>query len=220
MEETTQSPALDMMVSEFQTLCIDSLQILNKALQLNNENPDQFSDRMKDLLVESIIINLFGKWERFLEEVFIAYMLGETSSRGGSITRYVYPQDRDHAYRMIQNVNLYPDWSDVDKIIINANNFFKDGGPFSIFQTMKSEINALKRIRNAIAHTSLKARADFENLIQGKIGYKPDGITPAKFLIDYKTGHSRRSPTYGEHYINYLHDIAKLLLIHQQILEL
>ena len=37
--------------------------------------------------------------------------------------------------------------------------------------TLKGDINAVKKIRNAIAHTSRKAREDFENLVRGKVGH-------------------------------------------------
>ena len=52
-------------------------------------------------------------------------MLGGCSLNGDIVNKYVNPIDRDHAYRMIQNVNLYPDWSDIDKVLKNANDFFR-----------------------------------------------------------------------------------------------
>lgn len=74
---------------------------------------------MRNMMVEYVVMQLFSKWEKFLEEVFIEYMLGGCSLNGDIVNKYVNPIDRDHAYRMIQNVNLYPDWSDMQKIIQN-----------------------------------------------------------------------------------------------------
>ena len=121
-------------------------------------------------------------------------------------------QDRNHAYKMIQNVNLYPDWSDVEKVLTNARNFFENGGSFEILKTVKAELTSFKKVRNSIAHISIRSKRDFENLVQGKVGYLPDGITPAKFLIEFKTGRERNAPTYCEHYIAYLKDTAKMLV--------
>lgn len=94
----------------------------------------------------------------------------------------------------------------------NANDFFEACGPFEILKTLKSEITSLKKIRNAIAHSSSRAKGEFEKLVQGKIGYLPDKIIPATFLIDYKVGRRRDSDTYCEHYIRYLKDTAEVLV--------
>ena len=107
------------------------------------------------------------QWERFLENIFIEYMLGAKSEKGGA---------------------------------------------FEILKTMKAELTSLKKVRNSIAHISLRAKKDFENLVQGKIGYLPDDITPSKFLIEYKVEKKKSSPTYCEHYILYLKNLAKMIV--------
>lgn len=203
---------LDKLLLEFEVECDNNLNVYFTSLQLYNEHSDLFSETMRNMMVEYTVLKLFGKWEKFLEDIFIEYMLGGHSQRGDSVNRYVNPIDKEHAYRIIQNVNLYPDWSDVEKILTNARNFFEDGGAFEILKTIKSEITSLKKVRNAIAHTSTRAQKDFENLVQGKVGYLPEGILPAKFLIEFKTGRQRNAPTYCEHYISYLRNTAKILV--------
>ncbi len=203
---------LDCILEKFQKECDDSLNIYFQSLRLYNEHSDLFSETMRNMMVEYVVMQLFSKWEKFLEEVFIEYMLGGCSLNGDIVNKYVNPIDRDHAYRMIQNVNLYPDWSDIDKVLKNANDFFEACGPFEILKTLKSEITSLKKIRNAIAHSSSRAKGEFEKLVQGKIGYLPDKIIPATFLIDYKVGRRRDSDTYCEHYIRYLKDTAEVLV--------
>lgn len=203
---------LDGFLNEFEKDCDDCLSVYFNSLQLYNQQPEAFSEEMRNMLIEYIILKMFGKWERFLEKIFIEYMLGEKSQNGKAVNRYVTPYDGEHAYRMIQSVNIYPDWSDIEKVLINARNFFQDGGSFGILETMKSEITSLRKIRNAIAHTSIRAQKDFEKLVQGKVGYLPENITPAKFLIDYKAGRRRNDPTYCEYYILYLKSVAKILV--------
>lgn len=209
--ETTTHIELNQLLVDFQEECDKSINIYYNAQKLYNEQAAGFSEDMRNMLVEYIIVQLFSKWERFLENIFIAYMLGEKSINDSNVKRYVSPVDREHAYKLIQSVNQYPEWSDVEKILINARNFFENGGPFEILKTMKAELNALKKIRNSIAHISYRARKDFENLVQGKVGYLPSGITPAKFLIDHKVGKKRSDPTYCEHYIEYLKDTAAII---------
>lgn len=211
MEEAT-FISLDNLLASFQNDCDRCIHIYYELLKLYNEPIPSFSEDLRNMLVEHNIVQLFSKWERFLENIFIAYMLGNKSSNGDSPLRYVFPINEDHAYRLVQNVNQYPDWSDTDKILVNARNFFEGGGPFEILKTMKAELAAIKKIRNSIAHISHRARKDFENLIQGKIGYLPSGVTPARFLIEYKVGKKRNDPTYYEYYIEYLKDTASILV--------
>ena len=215
MTETVEY-SLDILLEDFESECDNNLNIYFNALKLYNDHPDMFPEMMRDMVVEYVVLKLFGKWEEFLEEIFIEYMLGSRSEYGDPTHRYVNPVDKAHAYRMIQNVNLYPDWSDVEKILINARNFFENGGAFEVLKTIKADITSLKKVRNAIAHTSSRAKKDFENLVQGKIGYLPEGITPARFLIEFKVRRQRNAPTYCEYYISYLKDTAKILVQYHQ----
>lgn len=203
---------IDALFDRFQQDCSDYLDVYYKALALHNEQPEVFSEKMRDMLIEHIFVQMFSKWEKYLESIFIEYMLGESSLCNGSFVRYANPVDREHAYSMIQNVNQYPDWADIEKVLKNARNFFENGGPFEILATLKGDIVAIRKLRNSIAHLSVKARLEFENLVRGKVGFLPDGITPAKFLVEYKVGRKKADPTYCEYYIRYLNDTAKLLI--------
>ena len=208
--------SLDILLEGFESECDNNLNIYFDALKLYNDHSDMFSEMMRDMVVEYVVLRLFGKWEKFIEDIFIEYMLGGRSEYGDAAHRYVNPVDKAHAYRMVRNVNLYPDWSDVEKILINACNFFENGGAFEVLKTIKTDITSLKKVRNAIAHTSCRAKKEFENLVQGKIGYLPEGITPAGFLIEFKVSRQRNAPTYCEYYISYLKDIARMLVQYHQ----
>lgn len=199
------------LLQEFEEKCDENLTIYVRALSLFNEHSDLFQENMRNMLVEYGILKLFGQWERFLEKLFIDYMLGEKNTSEYLPTRYINPINEEHAYRMVQNVNRYPDWTDIEKICINAQNFFENSGPFQILTTMKSTLNEFKKIRNAIAHTSKSAKRDFENLVRGKVGYSPEDMSPAKFLIEYKAGRRREDPTYYEYYLEHIRNTAKML---------
>lgn len=204
---------LDDHLNDFRTKCDWALQVYFDAVSLFNENKvNGFTADMKYMIIENIILNICSSWEKFLEDVFIAYMQGNQSENGSSVTAYVAPVNDEHAYNLIKNVTTYPDWTDLNKIKINAENFFENGGPFKLLDTLRGDINAIKKIRNAIAHTSKRAREDFENLVRGKIGHLPMDITPAKFVSEYKTGNRRADPTYFEYYINFLKDSASMLV--------
>ena len=70
---------LDCILEKFQKECDDSLNIYFQSLRLYNEHSDLFSETMRNMMVEYVVMQLFSKREKFLEEVFIEYMLGVCS---------------------------------------------------------------------------------------------------------------------------------------------
>lgn len=204
---------LDTHLTSFTAKCDWASQVYFDAVSLYNENKlDGFSADMKNMIIENIIMTVSSAWERFLEDIFVAYMQGNKSDNGCAVVTYVTPNDDEHAYNLIKNVTVFPDWTDIRKILTNAENFFENGGPFSILRTLNADLNAVKKIRNAIAHASKKARTDFENLVRTKVGHLPNDITPAKFLSEYKIGNRRTDPTYFEYYIDFLKNSATMLV--------
>lgn len=207
---------LDTHLANFKAKCDWALQVYFDSVALYNQNQvNGFTADMKYMIIENLILNVWCSWEKFLEDIFVAYMRGNQSDNGSAITVYASPINDEHAYNLIKNITTYPDWTDISKIMINADNFFENGGPFKLLHTLKGNINAVKKIRNAIAHTSKRAREDFENLVRGKVGHLPSNITPAKFVSDYKTGNRRVDPTFFEYYVNFLKDSASLLVEYQ-----
>jgi len=207
------STILDDKLKDFKLTCNSILEQYFASLILYNENEvSGFSSDMKNQIVESLFLKASGYWEGFIEDIFISYMMNNKSEAGDSIVVYVHPRDRTHAYNMVKGVLNYPDWTDISKILIYAGIFFEKSGPFSLLNTLKSELNQIKTIRNAVAHSSKKAKQDFEKLVRGLIGHLPDDITPSIFLSEYKRGKKKTSPTYFEHYISFLMDSASMLV--------
>ena len=204
---------LDEELADFMSACNSILGQFFSVLSLYNEKSiDGFSSDIMNLVVESLFLKACGYWESFIEKIFIYYMLGNKSEKGDSIKLYVSPRDYTHAYNLIKNVSIYPDWTDTAKILINAENFFENGGPFCLLKTLKGQLSHIKTIRNAIAHTSLKATQDFDDLVRGLIGHLPDNINPSIFLSEYKNGKKKTSPTYFEYYLRFLTDSAIMLV--------
>lgn len=211
MEEENAN-VLDSYLTDFCRSCDDGLNAINRAIQLTASEPEKFTEELRDMVVGYVILNIFSLWEKFIEDIFIAYMLGKASSMGNPCERYVFPVDEVHAYQMIKGINQYPEWSNVDTIQVYANNFLKDGKPFSKLLEMQDALKSLKKIRNALAHSSKDAKRKFENLVQGKLGRLPDGITPVRFLIEHRTGRTRNSSYYYEYYIDFLKETAGYLV--------
>jgi hypothetical protein len=60
---------LDCILEKFQKECDDSLNIYFQSLRLYNEHSDLFSETMRNMMVEYVVMQLFSKWEKFLEEL-------------------------------------------------------------------------------------------------------------------------------------------------------
>ncbi len=174
--------------------------------------PEDYSEKMHHIFAEHILLTAYRNWELFIENIFISYMLGDFSKMGNPVKRFVYPNDEEHAYKMIKSVRLYPEWSNIEDILTYAENFFENSGSFIYLKTMKGELNSMKKIRNAIAHNSLRAKQEFENLVQGKVGFLPSKITPAEFLTNYRIGKKKTDMLYIEYYIDYLKNAAEMLV--------
>lgn len=118
---------LDDHLTNFRSKCDWALQVYFDTVSLFNENQvNGFTADMKYMIIENIILTVYSSWEKFLEDTFISYMQGNISENGTAITVYVSPTSDDHAYNLIKNVTTYPDWTDVNKIMINAGNFFEN----------------------------------------------------------------------------------------------
>ena len=203
---------IDEILFSYQKENDELLELFYSSCAMKERFPEAYSEKMHYIFVEHILLTAYRNWEFFIEKVFIRYMLGDFSKKGKPVQRFVYPKDENHAYEMIKNVRLYPDWSDIDIILTYAENFFEDGGAFIYLRTMKGELYSIKKIRNAIAHNSLKAKREFENLVQGKIGFLPNNITPADFLANHKIGKKKTDMLYIEYYIDFLKNAAEMLV--------
>ena len=202
-------------LAEFSSVCIKAQDIFDQARRLYNM--DDFEGHitimMRDMLIEYSLLKTYSAWEKYLERTFILLMMGCRNPNGTPLNSYVRPKDEEHAYKLIVSTNQYPDWGDIDKIIKISSNFFEDGRPYAVLATMRRELNALKRIRNCMAHHSQKAKEDFENLVRGNIGYVPDNLTVVDFLI-MNVPNMRPAVTFFQYYIEYLISIANLLVQH------
>lgn len=199
---------LDESFQKFHQICEQNIDSVQKALKLHAEQPEAFSTDLRNMIIDYSILNTYSSWEKFLEDIFIFYMLGMCSHSGNHNVRYVNPLNCEHAYKMIQSTSSYPDWSRID---IYAKNFFENGKPFNKLSEMQENLNGLRKVRNAIAHSSKDAGIKFQKLVQGKLGSFPSGMTPADFLVA-KVGKKKSDPCYYEYYIRFLEDAAEYLV--------
>jgi hypothetical protein len=150
--------------------------------QISMPNVNPFSQQHKDLITQVAFFQTFLNWERFLEESFIAYLLGECPPNGIPPICWANPPDRTTAEKMVAD-GRHTDWTAVDAVVNRAVRFFDAGKPYSDALTPKRSIlDEIKTIRNTIAHSSQTSREKFEKLVRRELGSLPSGLTVGGYL--------------------------------------
>jgi len=149
----------------------------------SNRNVHSLSRRHFEYIVELSYIKVFLAWERFLEEAFILFLLGERYHQKVKNIRYVLPRNRKHAIEFVLEGKDFVDWATPEEIRRRAKLFFRDGRPFDKpISSITHQLRNMKTIRNAISHTSALSRDKFKSLVRGKISFYPRSLTVGGFL--------------------------------------
>jgi len=127
----------------------------------------------------------FVAWERFLEEAFLSYVMGQRPISGRSPHRYYQPPNLPSAWKflgMLTGRRPYLDWTEAAHIVERARAVFRGGGCFPKLQAQNLVLQDMKKVRNAISHDSDDARARFEELVRRELTTLPPRCTPGSFL--------------------------------------
>jgi hypothetical protein len=179
--------AIDELYNEFINKCINYETNVINAHFLYTEQVQKdtiiFDRILLNLLVEYAFFRLFLSWEYYLEQTFISYSLGYEGLNGKKLVTYVSPRDYDHAYSLVQGTAQYPDWTNADKVLKLAGDFFENGGRYPELNSQRTTLHDIKIIRNALAHMSQNARDKFESLVRNHHGHFPLGTEPSDLLL-------------------------------------
>ena len=160
-------------------------------------------------VVELSYMKGYLAWERFVEESFVLFLLGQTARVRSKPTRFVFPQNRKHAVELILQGQEFIDWTSAEDIKQRAYLFFKSGRPFAKpISAITHQLRNMKTIRNAIAHGSGQSREKFKGLVRGKLAYYPTSLTVGGFL--YRPVPQTSPPQmFFDYYFDSLLDAAK-----------
>ncbi len=141
--------------------------------------------RLEAVLHEAAFLRAFVAWERFLEETFLSYLMGQKSISGRSLHRYYQPPNASSAWNLLAMMSgrrPYLDWTEATEVAKRAKVVFRNGGWFVRLTAQNSILQDMKKLRNAISHDSDDARAKFEGLVRRELRTLPSGCTPGSFL--------------------------------------
>lgn len=170
---------------------------------------DKASRLAKELIINNAFMNVVTGWEKFLEQSAIAYSLGTVSIKGHLPICYISPNDEEHANELIKGAVQYFDWSNKEQIIKMAERIFENGEPYkSVIAGINSHLISIKKLRNNIAHNSIKSNDEFNTLVRNELSPSEVGISTAQFLLSSKSGSSAFWEIYFTHLTNGATQIA------------
>jgi hypothetical protein len=167
-----------------------------------NTRKSTFNQRHKSVIAELSFFKIYLAWERFLEEIFIMYMMKKSKSIRSKFFSFVQPNNKECAKRLLFEGDEYAEWK-YGNTVSRAERFFKNGFPFKdILNRISTDLNDIQVIRNGIAHNSDKAKNQFSLLVRTKMTFLPTkNFSPGDFLL---STNNKFNKTYLETYSNKL----------------
>jgi len=157
---------------------------ISKAFTQDLSNNYILAEQERSFVVDSAFLRIFISWETFLENAFVNYLIGESSTSGRSPIKYVSPQDAKHAYDMLIGTQHYVDWSNPEIIRRLSKLYFDKGDPiYQVLSSIQSSLFDLKTIRNAAAHLSLTTSHQLDSLASRILNKPCTSITVSNFIL-------------------------------------
>lgn len=148
-------------------------------------------------LSEGLFISALTYWEAFCKDAMTTDLATQTAGiLRSDATKF---RTKNAPFRLADRILNHPDhpakfveWSSFEVLASRANEFLGAGHRFALPQATVQDLNRLKKIRNAIAHKSDKAWADFSKMIRGApfnlTGLQCRGVTPGRFMYSHQWG--------------------------------
>lgn len=157
---------------------------ISLAYQTTENGEELLTDDKKEFIVTSAFLKMFIAWEELLEDVFLQYLLGEKSINNTEVIRFVIPNNRDHANKILIGTQKYVDWANHEIVIRLSKLFFEDGEPFSTaLNSINSHLADLKIIRNASAHISTTTQMKLDSLASRKTNSNISGAKVSDLIM-------------------------------------
>lgn len=137
--------------------------------------------------VEQIYVGLyvdaFVSFERFIEDLFFGYLTGTVTPPNGLSAPKLRIPNKQLTIDVVQNGKKYLDWIPFHFTKDRANIYFKKGHPFTgLDKNDEKTLEALHRIRNAVAHRSDHAVNIFVTHVISSLPLMAREKKPAGFL--------------------------------------
>jgi hypothetical protein len=130
-----------------------------------------------------LYLDLFGAFERLLEELFFGLLAGDVTSTLPGVIPKVDVSSAPFVRDVLLIGKNYLDWMPYERTLEKAETLFDNGEPFTLLADReKGHLRRFLSIRNAIAHQSDYAQQRFEKQVLPHGTLSPRERTPAGFL--------------------------------------
>jgi hypothetical protein len=133
---------------------------------------------IRSFLTEAAVVRTHIAWERFLEQSFLSYLMGETSIAGAQVVTYLAPPNLDHANRVLIGTQRYVDWGHPEIVVKLAELYFRAGAPYkTTLAAIQTDLFDLRSVRNAAAHLSTNTSTQLDGVGLRRLKKAAVGIT-------------------------------------------
>ena len=166
---------------------------------------------------------MVASWEEFLERALVRYVAGAKAKNGYAPTaKFGLANTISHAYALLSGNSNYDPLkhylkvTDTKWVKNNADYFFRQHS-FSTLQAHAALLDHATTIRNRVAHSSEKCRADFKttalfflNPANGKLtnGYMPGNLLLSPAATGFSNAVLQGNPSHFEAYARFYKTLA------------
>lgn len=187
------------------------------AALAGNHQPLSFPDW--HVLAEGVLLYAWTGWESFLRSLFIVDLATDPASvlrKDVKVGGFRYAGSAKRIASMFvdhPDESRFVEWSSIDTVRDRASSMFPKGHRYgAVTGNRLAEVRRTKVVRNAVAHKSDKAWADFIDLVAKQpyslASNQRKGLTVGRFLV----AHQVSGQSVLEHYLINLKDAASDLV--------
>jgi hypothetical protein len=165
-------------------------------VQRNLQRLDYTRDRMErlfsqgqirkvdlDSVYEALFLRAVTTFEAFLEDLFLAILVRRAQYNGQRVRVLMSASSKGALMQILLQGNAYMNWLPFEHTEKRAKLYLREGRPFTDLDNGdKSQLKTISVIRNAIAHRSPYALAQFQKIAIGSIPLLQNERNPAGFL--------------------------------------
>ncbi len=186
----------------------DSFQWIKAVNELEAVTGSQVTNEQIYFTYEYAFLKVFVGWEKFIQDSFVAYIIGKRI-KGHHYKTYLKNITERHALELLSGTLPYPDWTKFEDIYKLAKLFFVDYEAFILpFKEIEANFTEIKKIRNVIVHMSSSAIKKFQGLLRAKLPSYNINMTPGELLNMQRT----QRETFIEYYVSYLETAASKII--------
>lgn len=179
-------PKVDHVRDSFLAASDSAKSLVDSVTALSGINPNSKCPRLHTeharRVVELAFLGMVSAWEEFLEQSFVRYLAGAVADGGYSPAhRMGKVSDIAHAYHVISGDPSYDPEKHYSKfgepkwVIATARLYFETGSPYATRMQPKVEpLQYAVKLRNRVAHSSIKVRSDFRAVAKKHLNLDED----------------------------------------------